>query len=117
QVETAADGLAAINLLRASKPDLVVLDLMMPKLSGVDVLKFIRSQADLKTLPTDKPVVVYCYTGQTSAFMAAYLRLLGYDAKSLLFGGNGMIYDNMAAAGLTTWKPDQIMGYDYVTSK
>lgn len=51
QVETAADGLAAINLLRASKPDLIVLDLMMPKLSGVDVLKFIRSQADLKTLP------------------------------------------------------------------
>jgi len=51
QVETAADGLAAINLLRASKPDLVVLDLMMPKLSGVDVLKFIRSQAGLKTLP------------------------------------------------------------------
>jgi CheY-like chemotaxis protein len=31
--------------------DVVVLDLMMPKLSGVDVLKFIRSQGDLKTLP------------------------------------------------------------------
>jgi rhodanese-related sulfurtransferase len=77
----------------------------------------IKLAADLKTLPTDKPVVVYCYTGQTSAFMAAYLRLLGYDAKSLLFGANGMIYDNMTTAGLTTWKPDQIMGYDYVTSK
>jgi CheY-like chemotaxis protein len=50
-VDTAADGLAAINSLRASKPDVVVLDLMMPKLSGVDVLKFIRSQAELKTLP------------------------------------------------------------------
>ncbi len=50
-VDTAADGLAAINSLRASKPDVVVLDLMMPKLSGVDVLKFIRSQPELKTLP------------------------------------------------------------------
>jgi rhodanese-related sulfurtransferase len=71
--------------------------------------------ADLKTLPTDKPVVVYCYTGQTSAFMAAYLRLLGYDAKSLKFGTNGMIYDKMIDHGeMTVWNDEQIMGYDYV---
>ncbi len=71
--------------------------------------------ADLKTLPTDMPVVVYCYTGQTSAFLTAYLRLLGYDAKSLLFGTNGMIYDKMVEnGGMTVWNTDQIMGYDYV---
>jgi len=70
--------------------------------------------ADLKTLPTDKPVVVYCYTGQTSAFLAAYLRILGYDAKSLLFGANGMIYDKMTEMELTVFNADQIMGYDYV---
>ena len=29
--------------------------------------------------------------------MAAYLRVLGYDAKSLLFGVNGMSYDGMPA--------------------
>jgi len=74
----------------------------------------IKLAADLKTLPTNKPVVVYCYTGQTSAFMAAYLRLLGYDAKSLLFGANGMIYDLMVDNSLTVWKADQIMGYDFV---
>lgn len=73
--------------------------------------------ADLKTLPTDKPVVVYCYTGQTSAFLAAYLRIVGYNAKSLLFGANGMIYDEMVAASMTTWDASQVMGYDYVTSK
>jgi len=49
----------------------------------------------LKTLPTNKPVVIYCYTGQTSAHVAAYLRLLGYDAKSLLYGVNAMSYDAM----------------------
>lgn len=68
----------------------------------------------LKTLPTNKPVVVYCYTGQTSAFMAAYLRLLGYDAKSLLYGANGMIYDLMVTNKLTTFNDTQIMGYEYV---
>jgi len=51
RVETAADGLAAILALRTHKPDVVVLDLMMPKFSGADVLKFIRSEATLKALP------------------------------------------------------------------
>lgn len=72
-----------------------------------------KLSADLKTLPTNKPLVLYCYTGQTSSFLAAYLRLLGYDAKSLLFGMNGMAHDNMAAAGMTTFDDTQIMGYDY----
>ncbi len=75
----------------------------------------IKLAADLKTLPTNKPVVVYCYTGQTSSFMAAYLRLLGYDAKSLLYGVNGMSYDMMVANQLTTFSASQIMGYTYVT--
>jgi len=71
--------------------------------------------ADLKTLPTDKPIVVYCYTGQTSSFLAAYLRLLGYDAKSLLFGVNGMAYDKMKDAGITSvFDSSQVMGYSYV---
>ncbi|HOH99419.1 MAG TPA: rhodanese-like domain-containing protein [Bacteroidales bacterium] len=71
--------------------------------------------ADLKTLPTNKPIVLYCYTGQTSSFLAAYLRLLGYDAKSLLFGGNAMIYDLMVSKNMTVFKPSEIMEYDYVT--
>ncbi len=49
----------------------------------------------LKTLPTNKTIVVYCYTGQTSAQVAAYLRILGYDAKSLQFGANRLFYDTM----------------------
>ncbi|MBU8891686.1 MAG: rhodanese-like domain-containing protein [Bacteroidales bacterium] len=55
----------------------------------------LTSDTFLKTLPTDKPIAVYCYTGQTSAHVAAYLRVLGYDAKSVKFGVNGMSYDAM----------------------
>lgn len=73
----------------------------------------IKLSVDLKTLPIDKPVVVYCYTGQTSAYLTAYLRLLGYDARSLLYGANGMIYDKLVDAGLTVFGESQIMGYDY----
>jgi DNA-binding response OmpR family regulator len=50
EVQTAEDGLNAILLLRSDPPDVLVLDLMMPKLSGSDVLKFIQSQPGLKQL-------------------------------------------------------------------
>lgn len=41
------------------------------------------------SLPTDKKLIVYCYTGQTAGQTIAGLRLLGYDAVSLK-GGMGM---------------------------
>ena len=65
----------------------------------------------LKTLPTDKAIVVYGYTGQASAALVAYLKVLGYDARSLKFGTNGMIYDEMTKS---KWSEGAIMGYDYV---
>ena len=52
----------------------------------------------IKTLPTNKIIVVYCYTGQTSAQVATYLRLLGYDAKSLQFGANRLFYETVPAS-------------------
>ena len=41
------------------------------------------------SLPADKKLIVYCYTGQTAGQTVAALRLLGYDAVSLK-GGMGM---------------------------
>ncbi len=42
QTERAGDGKRALGLYRATKPDLVLLDIMMPKLNGLEVLKTIR---------------------------------------------------------------------------
>lgn len=55
----------------------------------------LKLDADLKTISTDKEVVVYCYTGQTSAHVTAFLRVMGYNAKSLLYGVNDMNYETM----------------------
>ena len=43
-------------------------------------------------LDASKTIVTYCWTGQTSSMITAYLTVMGYDALSLNFGANGMIY-------------------------
>ena len=50
----------------------------------------------LNTLPTDMPVGVYCYTGQTSAQVAAYLQMMGYQGKTVLYGVQKMCYEDEA---------------------
>jgi two-component system response regulator RegX3 len=45
EVVTATDGRAAIELFRTDEPDLVVLDLMLPELSGLDVCRMIRADS------------------------------------------------------------------------
>lgn len=52
EVQLAFDGQEAMDILdQEERMDLVVLDLMMPRLSGLDVLDRIRSSAKWKSLP------------------------------------------------------------------
>jgi DNA-binding response OmpR family regulator len=46
EVETAYDGIAAVEKARVNSPDLVVLDLMLPGLDGIEVCKEIRKFSD-----------------------------------------------------------------------
>ena len=75
----------------------------------------LKSSVALRTLPTNKPVVIYCYTGLTSAYVVAYLRVLGYDAKLLLYGANAMIYDKMVAKNMPVFKDSEIKEYSTIT--
>jgi PAS domain S-box-containing protein len=51
QVEAAGDGLAALKAIREHTPDLVLTDVMMPRLDGFGLLKEIRADERLKTVP------------------------------------------------------------------
>src|ERR1041385_7619418 len=50
RVETAADGEAGLLQFRSSPPSLVILDLMLPKMSGLDVCRAIRAESDVPIL-------------------------------------------------------------------
>jgi CheY-like chemotaxis protein len=51
QVETAEEGTAALNLLPEFKPDLVQVDIMMPGMDGVEVIRQIRSWPEFEKTP------------------------------------------------------------------
>ncbi len=53
--------------------------------------------ADLLTLPKDKKIVVYCYTGQHAAMVVAYLQVLGYDAYTLTYGANSFMHSKLTS--------------------
>jgi two-component system, OmpR family, KDP operon response regulator KdpE len=50
EVDTASDGAAALDALRRRAPDLVVLDLGLPDMDGVEVVRQLRTWSDLPVL-------------------------------------------------------------------
>ena len=60
----------------------------------------------MATIPSDRTVVIYCGTGHNSAFASAFLRLFGYDARTLRYGNNSFMYDRMVSEKTTlSWLP------------
>ena len=51
QVTTAADGVEGLEALRTSPPDVLILDIMMPKLDGYEVCKAIKSSPETRHIP------------------------------------------------------------------
>src|SRR5690349_12264112 len=50
RVITAADGQSALTIARREKPDLVILDLMLPQIDGREVCRILRRESDLTIL-------------------------------------------------------------------
>ena len=51
QVALATDGEAGLTAVKEIKPDVVILDLMLPKLNGVEILKKMRAEPTTKSIP------------------------------------------------------------------
>jgi CheY-like chemotaxis protein len=50
-VRLAADGMEALRFLRTDKPDLILLDLMMPNISGIELTKILKAEEGYKDIP------------------------------------------------------------------
>lgn len=45
------DGMQALDLARKERPDLIVMDIQLPQVSGLEVTKWIKADDDLKHIP------------------------------------------------------------------
>ncbi|MGB3390453.1 MAG: response regulator [Pseudaminobacter sp.] len=66
-IETAGDGVEALQRLRRQAYSALILDLMLPGINGFDVLRSVRSDGELK----DLPVIVLTAKGQAADRQAA----------------------------------------------
>ena len=71
-VTTASDGEKAIDILREIKPDILVTDLLLPTVSGGDLIRHVRSTAELSQIPI---VVISAYGDH-------------YESEALAVGAN-----------------------------
>ncbi len=70
QIEVASDGDEALTILRESRPRLILLDLNLPRIGGLDCLVAIKSQPHLM----DIPVVVWTGSSSPGEISEAYQR-------------------------------------------
>lgn len=64
QVVVAYDGEMALELIRKEKPDLVISDIMMPKMTGFELFEELRKDEERK----DTPFIILTAKGQDSYF-------------------------------------------------
>ncbi len=74
--------------------------------------------AEMQSIPANREVAVYCGTGHNSGFVTAYLRLFGYNAKTVMYGNNAFMHSKMLQdKKLLSWLPftaNEIENYPYV---
>ena len=78
-VGEASDGLEAVEQFKTLKPDIVLMDLQMPKMGGVDAIEAIR-----KLTPTARIIVLTTYNGDVQALRAMKAGASAYLLKSSL---------------------------------
>jgi DNA-binding response OmpR family regulator len=68
QTEVALDGETGLKLMRTFQPDIMLLDLMLPKMNGVSVIQQVRAEADFAKLP----IIVFSNTYLTNLIQEAW---------------------------------------------
>lgn len=119
EVDIAGDGLGAVRQARAARPDVVVLDLMMPRFTGMEVLKVFRDDPELAQLP----VIILSSShmddelGNAGATGPKRALLKSQCTPSLLLSAiKDVLAEHSAAAGLAS-KPKAVRAAPAVSSR
>ena len=78
KVSTAANGWEAIHAVRASRPDIILLDLMLPDLDGFGVCEILRRDPATATIPI---IIVSAWASSDSRNLGLELGTLDYITK------------------------------------
>ena len=78
EVLEASDGEAALELAKKERPDLVILDWMMPSQTGIEVLQILREDPDTARVPV---IMLTGRTEKNDRHTAILLGIRGYLAK------------------------------------
>ncbi len=118
EAEVALDGETGLKMMRTFQPDAIVLDLMLPKMSGVEVIRQIRSEADFSKLP----IIVFSNTYLTNLIQDAWkagatkcVSKINCPPKDLLdlmrrtIGGGAVSPARPAAEGAPATKPAPVV--------
>lgn len=78
-IDVAGDGEEGLKKAKSVKPTLILLDIMMPKMNGLQVLEKLKADASTKMIPV---VVLTNLSGQADAEAALKLGAVKYIVKS-----------------------------------
>ncbi|MBL4938813.1 MAG: response regulator transcription factor [Lutibacter sp.] len=67
EILIALDGKEAIEKIKQHKPDLILTDIMMPFVSGLEVVSFVRNDLKIQT-----PIIVFSAAGQEEMVLKAF---------------------------------------------
>ena len=81
QIEEYSSGNEAIDAFRRQRPDIVILDISLPEMDGTEILKLIRSDASLRSLPVIA-LTAHAMVGDREKYLA--LGFNDYVAKPIL---------------------------------
>ena len=81
----AVDGRKAIELIEQHRPDLILTDIMMPFVSGLEVVSFVRTKLNLET-----PIIVFSAASQEGMVLKAF-NLGANDFMSKPFSPNELV--------------------------
>ena len=79
EVVTALDGEAGLKLIEETKPDLILLDLMMPKMDGAHMLKELRDKPWGKNIPV---IILTNISGNEAPEILSELNVIDYIIKA-----------------------------------